>query len=432
MRRPTMTRSSSVLSLLCVATLSLVVSLTCSTPDDGTATPGSQEVVADPVGLQEHSSGEDPMGDRDADAASDVARRGEVHLTPKQIQRLEIRTEAVEMGSARSTLARPAKLRFDMDRHALVGPRIAAKVVRVTADLGDSVEPGQVLALMNSVGLGRSAAKYLALRSRLATERAAYLREQELAAGKISSEAAMLEAQARFREAEAEFMAAAETLRLLGLTPQAIGGLALGSDTPLSHFELKSPISGLVQKRDLAIGDSVSPDETPIHIADPSRLWLMIDAQERDLPLLASGQAVTLRLRSLPGRVFPGKVDWISQELDRETQTLPVRAVVPNPDLLMRAGMFGTALIRTDEADRHALVRVGSVQSIDGQAVVFVSGEVEGSFELRPVETGAEDESSGFVEVLAGLAPGERVVAHGAFELKSAYTAASLDAAQDH
>jgi len=349
------------------------------------------------------------------------AMAGTLRLTPEQIERLGIRIERLEQGSAGATLARPATVAFDLDRIARVGPRISAKVISVKKDLGASVKKGDVLAVLSSVELGLAETRYPAARARLETEQRNYARERGLYEKKISSEASMIEARARYREAEAKLDAARDTLRLYGLSDKEIEHLHESDRHSLSQLRLTSPIDGVVNRRDLAPGDTIGPNETPIHVVDASRLWVMIDAFEQDAPYLAPGQEIVLTVRSLPGRSFRGKVNWVSQELEPNTRTVQTRAAVDNPDWLLRAGMFGTALIHTGRTAETALAPVDAIQTLDGKQVVFVPGEGAGSFEPVPVVLGKE--SDGSVEILSGVRPGQQVVTEGAFTLKSTLTA---------
>lgn len=393
--------------------------------DERTAEPAAQVHADRP---RAESGGHE---DAQAHAGDGSAAHAEtVHLTPEQLESLGVRVEPLPAGNASSTLRRPATVMFDLDRVAKVGPRLPAKVVRVVRDLGDRVRAGETLAVMSSVQLGRAKADFLAARARLGTARAEYERERSLRDERISSEAEFLEARAKYEEARAAFEAAREALRLYGLSGAEIGAIDAGGDAPLSHFRLTSPIDGVVQARDLSPGQSIGPDETPIHVANLDRLWVMIDAYEHDVPLLVEGQAVTLRVRSLPDRTFEGETDWVSYELDPETRTVRVRAVVGNPDGSLRPGMFGTASIRPASEPTYAMVPVDAVQQLEGRDVVFVPGDEAGAFKPAPVELG--EEADGRVEIVAGLQPGDEAAVEGAFQLKSALTASGRSAAHSH
>ena len=353
-----------------------------------------------------------------------------VHLSETQRQRLQLTVNPAESGSATSMVQAPATVAFDADRVARVGPRLQAKVLAVTADLGDAVAAGDTVAILDSAALGRAKAAYLTASAMYQSARAEYRRDRTLAKQKITSQSALLTSKATYLQARAERSAARAELRLYGLDSSDISSISVGGEQPLSRYVLTSPIAGTVQQRDLVQGQTVSADHTPIHIVDNQRMWVMIAAYEQAVPRLAPGQAVALRIRALPEQTFRGKTDFVSSELDAQNRTVRVRAVMPNDKGLLRAGMFGTAEINTDDSARFALVPVDAVQNVGEDDVVFVPGHEDGAFRAVTVRTGAE--SKGQVEIRSGLAPGDRLVTTGAFDLKSALTAAGRSASHSH
>src|SRR5699024_5367744 len=159
------------------------------------------------------------------------------------------------------------------------------------------------------------------------------------------------------------------------------------------------------------------------HIANLSKIWVMIDAYEQDIRYLKQGQSIRLSVRSLPNTTFEGTIDWISYALEKGSRTMPVRAHLDNPDKKLRSGMFDTARIQTGTERNIAMIPVGAVQTIEGKSKVFVPGKEPGSFRAQTVSLGTEND--GLVEIASGLQPGDRAVVAGAFDLKSALTAQS-------
>lgn len=370
----------------------------------------------------------DSHGQEEKDSHEEHNR--EVHLTDVQLRQLDIRVEPAGSGSGDGVIQAPATVRFDADRVARVGPRLSAKVVRVEKDLGDRVKDGDVVAVLDSVELGRAKARYLTVVARLQSAEAEYQRDRELAEKEITSQAELLEHKARYIEAQAERDAARAELRLYGLNADAVDAIRVGGEAPLSRYRLTAPMDGVIQRRDLVPGQSISAEETPIHIVNNERMWVMIDASEQTLPRLRGGQEVILAVRPLPERTFTGRIDWISRELDPRARTVRVRAVVDNPDGLLRAGMFGSARILVGGEREYAMVPVDAVQTIEGEEYVFVPGDEAGAFRAVPVTPGVE--GGGMVEIRRGLNAGDKVVVGGAFDLNSALTAGSRSAAHSH
>ncbi len=350
-----------------------------------------------------------------------------VHLSDEQLAPLTIRTAPAAPGSAESLLSLPATVAFDANRVAMIGPRVRAKLVRMTKGLGDPVTAGEVIAEMDSVALGQAKASFLKSRARYETASSQYERQKALNAQQIASDATLVEARGRYREARADRDAAIETLRLYGLSREAVRAIDANSDQPLSRYSLTSPIDGVLQRRDVSPGQTVGPERTPIHVVDTRTVWLKMDAFEKQIADLAVGQSVRLRLPALPERMFSGRVDWVSRELAPESRTLTVRAVMDNPDGALRAGMFGTATVQTEGHDGTLMIPVGAVQRFEDKPHVFVPGDEPGAFRAMPVTVGHE--SNGMIEVRTGIEPEQSVVVEGAFDLMSILTAGGRSAA---
>lgn len=353
-----------------------------------------------------------------------------VHLSDEQLAPLTIRTAPASPGSAEALLSLPATVAFDANRVAMIGPRVRAKLVRMTKGLGDPVTSGEVIAEMDSVALGQTKAAYLKSRARYETASSQYERQKALNAQQIASDATLVEARGRYREARADRDAAIETLRLYGLSREAVKAIDANSDQPLSRYSLTSPIDGVLQRRDVSPGQTVGPERTPIHVVDTRTVWLKMDAFEKQIADLAVGQSVRLRLPAFPERMFSGRVDWVSRELAPESRTLTVRAVMDNPDGALRAGMFGTATVQTEGHDGTLMIPVGAVQRLEDKPHVFVPGDEPGAFRAMPVTVGHE--SNGMIEVRTGIKPEQSVVVEGAFDLMSILTAGGRSAAHGH
>ncbi|MES1948822.1 cation efflux family protein [Salinisphaera sp. C84B14] len=395
-------------------------------------------------GAQVHASGphaeHDPHEGGDHDRPDDTQHDpNRVELNAEQREALDIRVAPAGGTDPGAAIQAPATVEFDADRVARVGPRLQAKVVSVAVDLGARVEAGDTLAVLDSVALGKEKAAYLTATARYRTRQAAYARDRNLAADQIVSESDLAETRAAYEQARAERRAERAELRLYGLDKAAIDAIDDSADVPLSRMTLIAPRAGVVARRDLVAGQTLNANETPIHIVDNTRMWLMIDAAEQALSYLEEGQSVRFDVRPFPDARFTGRVDWISPRLDAQTRTVQVRAIVDNPDGLLRAGMFATATIAAGQGDapdsiasgsRHTQVPIDAVQQIGARQGVFVPGEGEGVFVFTPVTTGRE--GSGQVEISSGVSVGQPLVVAGAFDLKAALTAAGRSATHSH
>ncbi len=158
-------------------------------------------------------------------------------------------------------------------------------------------------------------------------------------------------------------------------------------------------------------------------VVDASSLWVFGQVYEKNADLVAVGQPA--RFDTVDAAV-DGKIDWVASQLDGETRTLKVRALINNPDRTMKAGQYGDLTITRQVADPVPLVPVDAVQTINGQTHVFVPGDTDGEYRAQEVETG--EEANGLIEIKSGLRIGASVVTSGAFDLKSALTASGRSA----
>lgn len=370
----------------------------------------------------EHSAEKTSVNDENAEEGHGQ----EVHINPEQLKEMGIVVEPLKGGLVNSKIQRPATVQFNPDRTAKMGPRISAKVEKVLVDLGNNVAKGQALAYLSSVELGKIKADYLSQLSHFQTKEKAYQREKKLYGEKISSEADYLQAKAEFENASADLKSSKATLELFGIDAENVGN----QDYPISYFVLNSPLSGVVQERNLSPGQTLSPNSTPIHIVNNSEMWVMIDAYEQDIANVKTGQDIRLTVKSLPGKVFSGKIDWISNALDPDSRTLKVRATVNNKNGLLKEGMYGTAGIINNEEREMPIIPVDAVQKIENEQVVFVPGDEEGSF--KPVEVFTGNENNGWIEIAGKIKIGDPVVTAGAFDLMSTITSKTRSAAHGH
>jgi Cu(I)/Ag(I) efflux system membrane fusion protein len=138
---------------------------------------------------------------------------------------------------------------------------------------------------------------------------------------------------------KATLEASREKLRLMGLLDEQIQKIEF-SESPTNLITVYSPMSGVVIKKNGIEGAYVKTGTNIYTIADLSRVWVIFDAYESDLPWLAFGQNVTFSAEAIPGETFEGQIAFIDPVFDSKTRTVKVRMNVQNPDGLIKPGMF--------------------------------------------------------------------------------------------
>jgi Cu(I)/Ag(I) efflux system membrane fusion protein len=208
--------------------------------------------------------------------------------------------------------------------------------------------------------------------------------------------------------------AARRKLRLWDLSEAQILQLEK-TGQPSRVVTLHSPVSGFVVEKRLYEGKYVQAGEPLYRIADISRVWLRVAVYEDDLRLLRRGQPVTAEVLGTPGRELRGVIDYIDPYLDEATRTVEVRATFPNPDAELLPGMYASVRISVDLGERLA-VPEQAVMFSGERYLVFVDGG-NGMLEPREIRPGIR--TSDFIEVLAGIMPGDRVVTSANFLIDS-------------
>lgn len=202
-----------------------------------------------------------------------------------------------------------------------------------------------------------------------------------------------------------------QRLTNLGVPNEAIAEIEKTNKVPIS-VTLMAPRSGVVLERVAVDGMMAEPGQTLFRIADISIVWIMADVPEYDLSAVRVGDNASVRVRSLPGKEFKGKVDLIYPEIQGQTRTARVRIELPNPDGLLLANMYAEVEIATGGGD--AVVTVPDSAVIDtGDRQVIIVDKGEGSFEPRDVKVGMR--GAGMTEITEGVAEGDRVVVSANF-----------------
>lgn len=337
---------------------------------------------------------------------------GRVTLSGEALESLRLEYAKAREQELSPHLEVPAEIVAAPDRRATIGPRVAGRVLEVGVNVGDEVEPGDLLVVLESQEVGRAWADLIAARARENVARRALERQERLLEGRVTSRRAVEEAEGALQVAEADLQAAQTRLATFGISASA------PAPSRPARVPLTSPIAGKVVERSIHVGQWVEPSETVVDVIDLDELWVRASVYEREMRFVSVGQLAQVDVRAFPGEVFKGTVAQMSGTLDERARTAGVRIVLPNPGHRLRPGMFATVRIHgTDAHEPRRLLAIPSsaVQQVDGRPAVFVRLE-EGTFELRPIHTGQR--AGDLVEILNGLRPGDEVVAEGSFLLK--------------
>lgn len=311
------------------------------------------------------------------------------------------RTEAAEEENGRTPSAAPVILATVVeapfsDVLSALGTAVANESVRLTAnrselvkavhfDDGQHVARGAVLVELETDEEEAMLAETKAL---LGEREAEHKRQLELFGQGIAPES-------QVQTAAAQLEAARSRVRTLEAT--------------IADLVIKAPFEGVLGLRQVSVGSLLQPSTVIATLDDLSVVKVDFTIPETWLSAVRVGQPVATRTDAWPKRSFPGKISAIDTRLDPGTRSVKVRAVVPNPDVLLRPGML--MKVEVDRGEEPSLqVPEEAIVQRGSSHFVYVVGD-DGVAKETSVEVGRRQ--VGRVEVLAGLEKGQRVVVEG-------------------
>ncbi len=400
-----------------------------STPLAGAGQQDSHSRTAATLAAQQSAGG------RTTDPAS-------IHLaSAEMVNQLGIELAGAQRQPLCRELEVAARVSYEQTRVAQLTSRVAGSVWRVEKRVGEPIRRGEVLAIIDSLQVGKAKADLLQALAACDLKRKLAKRIGPGAASVLPYRQ-IEEIQADLRRAQFEVFNAQQTLINLGLEVdlEKLAGLAdeelvrhvrfLGlPDAVVSELNpqiatanllpLVAPFDGVVIGQDIVNGEVVSTLEKGFEIADVSHMLLKLSVREEESSQLRLGQTVTFQVGD---RELVTAITWISTEVDRKTRTVEVRCDTPNPpaenavgQYLLKANMFLTARIRVEQKAQALVVPTRAVQWSHGVPVVFVQIDPS-SFEVRNVGLGIETDD--LTEIVDGLDAGDVVATAGSHMLK--------------
>jgi Cu(I)/Ag(I) efflux system membrane fusion protein len=217
-----------------------------------------------------------------------------------------------------------------------------------------------------------------------------------------------------------ERLAARERLLELGLGADDVTRLEEKRE-PSALIVIRAPEAGTVVSKSVYEGQYVQTADRLFEIADFSRMWFVFDVYEQDLPWVHIGQTVEITTRAVPGEVITAPVAFIDPNFDEFTRTTKARAVISNPHPATSSGASHSLPHRV-LAEGRVIVETPAVLAAPRSAIldrgagpVAYVDRGDHHYEQRSLKTGRRGD--GLVEILSGLADGDRVVTNGALIL---------------
>ncbi len=340
-------------------------------------------------------------------AASAADAAAHARMTDEQLRHNGVQLATAGPARIAGALNLLGEVALNQDRSVVVTPRLAGAVQSVHANAGDRVQRGQLLAVIVSPALAEQRAELLAAEKRLALARQTHDREQQLWQDKISAQQDYLAARQALQEAEIGVEALRQKLTALGAT-------ATAGTQGLARLEIRAPIAGVVVDKKISAGEALKDDAAIFQLADLASVWVTLAVPAQDLARLQTGAQARVTATAFEA-VGQGRVSHVGALVGEHSRSATARVLLPNPQGLWRPGLPVSVSLTQDEAAVPVAVAADAVQTLDGRAVVFVRRGAQ--FDAVPVRTGRTDGRQ--VEILQGLAGGERYAAKNSFVVKA-------------
>lgn len=316
--------------------------------------------------------------------------------------RSKLTIDAVGEKEVQRSVVIPAVVEADPARLVKILPPLSGRITELKVQLGQRVEFGQPLVVLDSSDLALAYSDYdrAKVLLALALKNRDRLRNLEKIGGAALKD--QQQAETDYVTAEVELQRADARLRQIGVNAETTDKSRLVTVT--------APVAGSVI--DLAVAPGAywnDPTAALMTVADLSTVWVTANVAEKDTSLIAKGQPVDVAFPAYPREVFKGEVLFVSDVLDADTRRTKVRIAFPNPDMRLKPNMFAAVSFFTPKRMVTFVSTTALILKNDTDQV-FV--EVEPwTFEARRVETGIEQGDQTIVQ--EGLKAGDRVVVKG-------------------
>lgn len=335
-------------------------------------------------------------GEKGFDSDSSV-----VALSSNAINTVNVQTEQVQVRPLQRTIEVAGTIVSDRTRNRVISAYVDGRVEKLFVNyVGAEVKEGEPLATLYSPNLLTAEREYSTLLAQTNLASSPQLRAEH----------------------ERLVQAAAQRLQRLGMSAAQISELAHKAGTNFTT-QVVSPISGTVINRAVFEGQYVKEGDKLFEISDLGKMWFIFDVYEQDLAWIQPGQQVQVSSSAIPGKTFEGPITFIDPTINETTRSAKVRVELVNP--LVEANgaqrrellnnLYARGKIQIQSEPFLAVSRTAVLNPGDGPRVWVDEGG--GAYQARPVTLGWN--GAGFVQVIEGLAEGERVVTTGNFLIDS-------------
>lgn len=359
-----------------------------------------------PAPSEQHKEEKGEAAEQHKDEQGEAAEKGKADAV--RMSNAQVTASSIEVAPVRRIFAdsieAPATIEASPSRSEVVAVSVGGRLTALERNLGESVQKGDVLAVVESGEAAQLKADVEAARRDLDLARTTLQREERLYKEKVSAEQDYIAAK----------VAAADAQTRLRLAEQRLAAAGGSGGGPLNRLVVRSPIKGYVIARQAVLGNVVAPNAELFRVADLSEVSVELALSPEDASRVQVGAAVDV---STPTRNGTGRVAFISPVIDPTTRQVQALATLPNPQGVWRVGdtVRASVLLKHPKGQAALAVPQSAIQTVEDKPSVFV--RTNQGFDVKPVVLGPTN--GNYVTVASGLSGEERVAVNNSYVLKA-------------
>ncbi|MBI1185348.1 efflux RND transporter periplasmic adaptor subunit [bacterium] len=336
-------------------------------------------------------------------ATLSAAEEVDVHMSPTAMKLADVQTMQVVAGSLAKNVRLNGKVQVDERLVSTQSSHIPGRVEKLLVNYtGAYIKAGQTIAYLYSPELVTA-------------------QEELLEAAKMQDKQPML------------YEAARQKLHNWKLSDAQIDEV-ISSGNATGKFPVLANESGFVVQKHVNSGDYIKQGAALYDVADLSRVWVLFDVYESDLPWVKTGDMITFTVASLPGSSFSGQISYIDPAIDAGTRVARARVELVNKQGKLMPEMFvgGLVMSKTSTSSEEINVPKSAVMWTGKRSVVYVKQISESGvgFAMREVNLGPASDNSYQIE--SGLQVGEEIAVNGTFSIDAAAQLAGKPSMMSH
>ena len=307
----------------------------------------------------------------------------------------QIKTDTVSIRPVIEEIRLAGKVTFDQDKVVKLYPMVSGNVLTVNVALGDHVEKGEVLAVVNSAEIVGAENDIVTAQANQAVAEKNLSATESLYKGGIASEKEYLAAVKEAEKSRSELNRVKTVLSIYG-----------GAQ---SNYVIKSPISGYIVEKLINPNMQIRPDNSTnlFTISDLKRVWILANVYESDIAGIAKGERVSVTTLSYPDKVFDGTIDKIYNVLDPDNKTMKVRIQLDNIGNMLKPEMFANVIVQQ--------VTGTSMPAVPAKSVVFDRNRYwvlvcTGKCNVQIRQIDIVKSTNLYTYIRSGVNPGEKVI----------------------